>query len=283
MCIKKQYLYENHSQDTRYKGPLDVCPMLPAQLGTGGNNTPFVVECQPTVYNGENITSPLNKVNPQPGDPCHTLGTDSRNYVVFCIDGDKIGKAERSGGSGIGIRPGDKMYTLTAKDAGTHAVAYGVGNGQANQSVMEERTGALNCMHDQQAVFYVDADRVHYIVRRLTPTECARLQGFADRWGDIDPKEDFTDDEYRFWCEVYLTKALIDGTVVENEDGELYFKARMKPYKHKTKPQMLKWYNKLRTDSSEYKMWGNGIALPPALYCMQGIMDALDGKGITYG
>lgn len=118
---------------------------------------------------------------------------------------------------------------------------------------------------------------VRYIVRRIIPTECARLQGFADRWGDIDPKEDFTDDEYRFWCEVYLTKALIDGTVVENEDGELYFKARMKPYKHKTKPQMLKWYNKLRTDSSEYKMWGNGIALPPALYCMQGIIDALEG------
>lgn len=34
------------------------------------------------VYNGENITSPLNKSNPQFGDPCHTLGTDSRNYVV---------------------------------------------------------------------------------------------------------------------------------------------------------------------------------------------------------
>lgn len=167
----------------------------------------------------------------------------------------------------MGIRPGDKMYTLTAKDAGTHAVAYGVGNGQANQSVMEERTGALNCMHDQQAVLYVDADRVRYIVRRLTPTECARLQGFADRWGDIDKKEDFTDEEYAFWLEVRNTHAAINGKAV----------------KEYTKPQMVKWYNKLRTDSSEYKMWGNGIALPPALYCMQGIVDALEGKGITYG
>ena len=34
---------------------------------------------------------------------------------------------------------------------------------------------------------------------------------------------------------------------------------------------MLTWYNRLHTDSSEYKMWGNGIALPTALYCMQGI------------
>ena len=45
---------------------------------------------------------------------------------------------------------------------------------------------------------------------------------------------------------------------------------------------MLKWYNKLHTDSAEYKMWGNGIALPPALYCMQGIVDALEEEGV-YG
>ena len=43
-----------------------------------------------------------------------------------------------------------------------------------------------------------------------------------------------------------------------------------------TKKQMLTWYNKLQTDSAEYKMWGNGIALPPALYCMQGIVDVLN-------
>ena len=39
---------------------------------------------------------------------------------------------------------------------------------------------------------------------------------------------------------------------------------------------MLAWHNKLWTDSAEYKMWGNGIALPPALYCMQGITDVLN-------
>lgn len=34
---------------------------------------------------------------------------------------------------------------------------------------------------------------------------------------------------------------------------------------------MLSWYNKLHTDSAEYKMWGNGIALPCALFIMRGI------------
>ena len=45
-----------------------------------GNSSECVKE--PVVFNGENITSPYNKTNPQSGDPCHTLDTDSRNYLV---------------------------------------------------------------------------------------------------------------------------------------------------------------------------------------------------------
>ena len=101
-----------------------------------------------------------------------------------------------------------------------------------------------------------------YIVRRLTPTECARLQGFADRWGDIEPKTEFSDEEYRFWLEVRKTSDRINGRVD-------------KDYNQK---QMLTWYNKLPTDSAEYKMWGNGIALPTALYVIQGVTDALKGE-----
>ena len=101
-----------------------------------------------------------------------------------------------------------------------------------------------------------------YIVRRLTPTECARLQGFADRWGNIDPKEDFTEEEYRFWLEVRNTHAAINGKAV----------------KEYTKQQMLTWYNKLNSDSNEYKLWGNGIALPCALYVMQGIAEVFEER-----
>lgn len=94
-----------------------------------------------------------------------------------------------------------------------------------------------------------------YIVRRLTPTECARLQGFPSKWGFLDAKEDFTEEEYKFWLEVRNTYAKING----------------KAEKDYTKAQILIWYNKLHTNSAEYKMWGNGIALPNALYVMQGI------------
>ena len=68
---------------------------------------------------------------------------------------------------------------------------YCIGNGQANQQVIYEKTGTLNCMHDQQAVILrggtqpMEDNNNDYVVRRLTPTECERLQNFPDGWTDI--------------------------------------------------------------------------------------------------
>lgn len=146
--------------------------------------------------------------------------------------------------------------TLVAR--GPAAVAYSVGNGQLNQISMSEVCNTLDCMHDKQAVLYEQPPR--YVVRRLTPTECARLQGFPDKWGHPDYKDDFTEEEFEFWCRVRNEHAALNGKAVKNY----------------TKQQMLKWYNKLHTDSVEYKMWGNGVALPVVVYCMEGIKDALD-------
>lgn len=103
-----------------------------------------------------------------------------------------------------------------------------------------------------------DMADTEYIVRRLTPLECNRLQGFPDNWGEIDHKDDFTDEEYAFWLDVRNTWAEINDRQVKDY----------------TKEQMLKWYNNLHTDSAEYKMWGNGLCLQCALYVMQGIVDA---------
>ena len=119
---------------------------------------------------------------------------------------------------------------------------------------------------DPQLVAYNDREsrvKNQYIVRRLTPTECARLQGFADKHGHIEPKDHLTEEEMKFWQEVRDTYDI----VIKGKDPK-----DLKTYNEK---QMLTWYNKLHTDSAEYKMWGNGIALPTALYCMQGISDVL--------
>lgn len=135
----------------------------------------------------------------------------------------------------------------------------------------QDKVGSL-CASDHKGIRNQDIDEnkaivqemprgsTHYIVRRLTPTECARLQGFADQWGVVDTKTFLTDVEFKFWTDVRNTHAAINGKKVQEY----------------TRKQMLAWYNKLWTDSAEYKMWGNGIALPTALYTIQGIADALD-------
>lgn len=131
-------------------------------------------------------------------------------------------------------------------------------NAQYDPEISDSGVASTIVARGPSAVCYETPPR--YIVRRLAPTECARLQGFPDWWGDIEEKKRLTDEEYRFWLEVRNTHAAINGKAVKDY----------------TVKQMLTWYNKLHTDSAEYKMWGNGIALPPALYVLQGIRDALD-------
>ena len=182
---------------------------------------------------------------------------DCTTYSVAAISKHRRKEADGKG-NGLGVgNPGDPMNTLTGGDR--HAVAF-----QTYQNVF----GAL-CSTDykwvqqqqvEQDKLIVEQQNIRWIVRRLTPTECARLQGFVDRWAVPDTQEDFTDEEYRFWLDVRNTHAEING----------------KATKEYTKEQMLKWYNGLHTDSSEYKLWGNGIALPCALFVLRNIADVLN-------
>lgn len=98
-------------------------------------------------------------------------------------------------------------------------------------------------------------ENIKYIVRRLTPTECARLQGMPDEWCRLSQIEDMSDEDYEFWKQAHKTHAKING----------------KTYKEKTKLQMIKWYNGLQADSSEYKAYGNGMALPCVRVPIHGI------------
>ena len=186
---------------------------------------------------------------------------------VYCLQGNGIDRADTAGCNGKGWTE-DVSYTLNTIDR--PAVAY-LASGKETIGTLMANAGTKLWLGNQEAFsgdYHIIEEQktpvVRYIVRRLTPTECARLQGFADRWGDIDGKEDFTDEEYRFWLDVRN----IHATVIGGKEAKEY-----------TKAQMLTWYNKLHTDSAEYKLWGNGIALPPALYCLQGIADALKEYG----
>ena len=278
----------------------DKAPTITAAAGMSGNNQPVV--CYDARDNGDGQVVPTltgdheNRVTDYTAVVCESIPIHDQATRHSGRRGDKSdGK-----GNGLGVGDvGDPMNTLTGGDR--HAVCYAmqgfgdykeseVGSGMkardykdATDLVVEDKPIVLdrafynqgvNAQYDPQ--LYTDGTcptlvakgpsavchktNVRYIVRRLTPTECARLQGFPDRWGDIDLKDDFTEAEYAFWLDVRNTHAAIND----------------KPVKEYSKAQMVKWYNGLRSDSSEYKMWGNGIALPPALYCMQGIADAFD-------
>ena len=77
------------------------------------------------------------------------------------------------------------------------AVAVSDGNGQLHQISMAEQSNTLDCMHDQQAVLHDGKPPRKYIVRRLTPLECCRLQGFPDYW--MDGVEGSDSAKYKMW------------------------------------------------------------------------------------
>lgn len=99
-------------------------------------------------------------------------------------------------------------------------------------------------------------DETSYIVRRLTPTECARLQGFPDWWCDSLETENPTDEEIQKWKEIF----------------DNYNKAMGKSTKPKTDKQIVKWLKNPHSDSAEYKMWGNGVALHCVCFVLSGIV-----------
>ena len=121
-------------------------------------------------------------------------------------------KSQRNGkddgsGNGLGVgEPGDPMNTLTAGDR--NAVC--IGNGQLHNMSMSETANTLDCMHDQQAIL------TEYAVRRLTPLECCRLQGFPDRWEDGVEGSDSA--RYKMWgngmalpCMLYVLAGIRDA------------------------------------------------------------------------
>lgn len=159
-------------QSKRIYLPDGVYSTLPAMDCGGANNQAVIYE--PVVYDCRGNGS---------GNIVPNLTGDHENrvtdYTAICLQGNGIDRADTAGCNGCGWRLGE-AYTLNTIDR--HAVC--VGNGQMHQTELGDKTGALNCMHDQQAVIHSAKPPRRYIVRRLTPLECCRLQGFPDWWED---------------------------------------------------------------------------------------------------
>lgn len=284
-------VYENHSQDTRYTELHGIAPTVSSTYGTGGNNQPFVVEdtrCFDVRFTSDGTKNARH--NCYETDTSRTIDTGGNSpdsnqggVAVVAVQGSMIGRADKNGPQGSGINE-DVSFTLNATDR--HAVAFS--QDSYTKYSENDKCGALratggmygggsetlvystskNSYHTEAeenlantlvASDYKDPPTVNspeYIVRRLTPTECARLQGFPDWWcADLGTDEP-TDEELRFWKEVFETHRKIIGSAV----------------KPKSEKQIRTWLKNPHSDSAEYKLWENGVVLPCVYFVLSGIV-----------
>ena len=334
-------VFENHSQDTRYKGTLNVAQTVLSTYGTGGNNQPFVWETPKTLKirsgcdgggkgaliqenksatlscnNDQTVFVPkcygicskdsnsMKSDNPHSGfyeaETSRCLDANGGNpscnqggMAVVAVQGSMIGRKDENGPQGNGV---NEKISFTLNTIDRHAVAYGIDRVAFNQgqnakfgfaveeemkpTIMAKGPGAVAhyTYSSSKASFFTEAaeemantlvatdykgppivndeNAMDYIVRRLTPTECARLQGFPDWWCADLGTENPTDEEISYWTEVFETHRKLVGT----------------SKKPKTEKQIVKWLKNPHSDSAEYKMWGNGVALPNVCFVLAGIV-----------
>ena len=197
------------------------------------------------------------------------------------------GNGSRPSHKGDGYKESEVMYTLNATEQ--HAVAFAdvhaalsandgpkgpssqmLSNPEENfageptyctsknsyHTVAEKELANTLVATDYKDPPIINGSAPEYIVRRLTPVECARLQGFPDWWCDDLGTDDPTDEEIAWWTEVFQTHARVMG----------------KSTKPKSKNQIVKWLKEPYSDAAAYKMWGNGVSLPIVAFVLSGIV-----------
>ena len=181
---------------------------------------------------------------------------------TFVLQGSMIGREEKNGPQGDGINE-DVSFTLNTVDK--HAVAaptgehYSTSKNSYHTNAVREQANTLvasdwkdpptvSVYHSNHAsgmnADFQESDTLRTLAACLTPTECARLQGFPDWWCSGLEVLDPSDEEIAYWKGIWDTWNGINGK------------------KPKTEAQVRRWLASPYTDAAEYKLWGNGISLP---------------------
>ena len=186
-------------------------------------------------------------------DVSFTLNTVDRHAVYAMTTGSFTQVAE------------DKAPTVLARDyKDPTAVCYGIGRDTFNQG--KNAKFAPTFEEELQPTLVAKgpgAIQSGYTVRRLTPTECARLQGFPDWWCDDLGIAEPTIEDIHYWYDVFETHRRIVGSST----------------KPKSLKQITKWLRDPHSDAAEYKMWGNGVALPCVVFVLSGIVYCTQSEG----
>ena len=206
------YSVENHPNDSRVGINEDgMVQALTGRMGTGGGKVPLVLALDGASYNqGQNAQYDFEISDKGINSPLVAKGPGA---VCYSID-------QGGGKSSVDVRE-DKAPTLTTTHDGAPAVCYTIDEKCANTYVWEEQANTLaardykqpqavcysfdpGASRDVGTLFIEECGKTltngtcpghhdgvviklptHYIVRRLTPLECERLQGYPDGWTDI--------------------------------------------------------------------------------------------------
>ena len=241
---------ENHPADGRIRIESgNAVQTLTGRMGTGGNNVPLILRGPAVSYNCRNDHAEE--------EICGTIqakstGGYSLNYINPVFSASKA--------SYFTAAAEDVANTLVATDykdppiVNDHTYGFYPQMKAEGTAVTEEVSCTL--VNGTNPGYQNGVIRPEYFVRRLTPTECARLQGFPDWWCRELGTEEPSEEEISFWTDVFETHRRL----VTHAN------------KPKTRNQIVKWLKAPHLDSAEYRLWGNGVALPCVWFVMAGIV-----------
>lgn len=277
-------VFENHAQDSRFVGPLKKAQTVLATFGTGGNNQPFVVETPKTLKIRSGCEGGGKGALIQENKSATLSCSNDQTVFVPRVYGicSKDSNSMKSSNPDSGIYKAETSRTLDANggnptcNQGGMAIVEGKLERQ-NENEQSDNLGKniycasknshftraekniagtlVACDHKDPPLINDINCGLQYIVRRLTPTECARLQGFPDGWCSGLGTEMPSEEEIQMWAGIF-------------EEHRKIMETSSRP---KSRNQIIKWLKHPHSDSAEYKMWGNGVALPCVAFVLSGI------------
>ena len=229
-----------------------------ATLSCNNDQTVF----QPKAYGISSFSSnAMLSGNPHSGiyeaDTSRTLDTSDQSPAKnqggiavlesYALQGSMIGRSDQNGPQGGGVNK-EVAFTLNATD---HHAVYAASTGNFSGAFLETTPTLLARDHKDPSIVSSG-----YAVRRLTPQECARLQGFPDQWCSDLASEIPTEEEIDRWAAIF----------------EEYRKAVKPESRLKSRKMVQKWLQDPYRDAAEYRLWGNGICLNVAVFVLAGIV-----------
>ena len=245
----------------------DICQTLCSRMGTGGNQVPLVFGIS------SDQSHAMLSENPHAGiyeaDTSRTLdcsgGSPTCNQggmlvvtkarkTCYCMTTGHFTQLDEEKSPSLLARD-YKEPPVVGKDDPAYTLdraCFSAGeNAQYSMNIGEEKAPTL-VAEGPGAV----AAPAEYLVRRLTPGECCRLQGYPDGWCENLESPAPSNKETDRWEAIF-------------EEWRTVMGGKTKP---KTRRQIIRWLQNPHTDSAEFKAYRNSVAVPCVFFVLAGVV-----------